>query len=1368
MKNIRLILLLQFVVFSVCAQDKPLLSSINSRIVNKEGVVQHVTFNANEELNFTDGTHVLKQFLETSDQITFVQLKSEVDNIGMKHETYQQYYNGIPVEFAIYKVHSKNQKLTSINGEFYPIENINTTPLISAFEAVSKAKQLINAEKFVEDLDVFYYENMDYNGPMPTLVILPKTERVSTTNRLAYKLDIYAEKPLYRADLYLDAQTGAIIFENSKIQHADETVMGMTLYNGQQTFKAELTGGTYRLRQTTSGNGIQTFEMNNAIGYANGQDITSVTNNFNSNQDAVQVHWGTEQTYNYYFQRHGRNSFDDNGTILKSYVNYGNMNFPNKAFWNGSVMTYNGFPTSTFNELVAIDIVGHEITHGVVQHSAGLIYSYQSGALNESFADIFGEMTENFAQQGVNDWLAGNAVHIDPNEAFRSMSNPKSKNHPDTYLGQHWHTSPSDRFGVHTNSGVQNKWFYLLSEGGTGTNDNNDSYTVTGIGKILAAEIAYRNLTVYLTPTSNFFDARVGAIQSAIDIHGLGAPEVIATTQAWDAVGVGVASTDTIPPTTPLNLVGSNFTQYNIDLTWDASTDNIGVMGYNVYNGTTLIGTTTSTNYSNGNLTMPINMTHDFTVSAFDAAGNISGLSNVETFWIDTIDPSNPTNLTSTNTTQTTADLSWDAATDNFTVTGYKVYLNSTYLVTVSNTSYNATNLSPGSMNNFRVRAIDDSGNESGFSNVETVTTLLPCSASGNFILTIFLDFMPQHTSWDIRDNTNTIVASGGGYSFADVYAIKTYNIPLTAGEHTLNVYDTAGDGINGGGYIFESDMVYYVFYGGAGPYSGIFTETTSFCVDSNFAYTYDNGWSPTDPNGVATASDDILIASGNAIINTNTTCNNMTVNPGGGLTINSAVNLTTLNKLTLKSSSTSYSSLILDGSVTGTINYERHVNINGSGTTGSNDLISAPLTGQQFDDFAIANPNILNNGSLYLFGPFDKVTGDYLIFAGTEIITLNPGIGYRAASSDNGTFTFTGTANNGVITNNITNSGPTEAEWNLVGNPYPSYLNVQAFLNHEVSTGVKNINLMNTGTAAIYGYDGNAVDDWVIYNLANTTASTVIAPGQGFFVSANPTNVTLYDLEFTPAMRSTGTSDDFILGRSANSSNSVLSKLKLSNATKTTHTSIYFIEGTTRGLDSGYDAETYDGASVEFSIFTNLVEDNQGQDIAIQSLPYNDFNDVVVPIGINAIAGDILTIKLDDNSSLATHINVYLEDTLNNSLTLLNESEYRFTPMTDLFGTGRFFLRYTSEILSINTTNKNNELNISVNENSKRIIIKGILTDSTKIALFDIHGRLILSRKLDQSKFTNTIDVSSMSSGVYMIKVSHNHDVITKKLIIN
>ena len=119
------------------------------------------------------------------------------------------------------------------------------------------------------------------------------------------------------------------------------------------------------------------------------------------------------------------------------------------------------------------------------------------------------------------------------------MSNPNSHGDPDTYMGTSWATGPGDSGGVHTNSGVQNFWYYLLTVGGSGTNDNSDTYSVTGQGWTKAGAIAFRNNTVYLTPSSQYADARFYSIEAAKDLYGACSPEVIATTNAWYAVGVG-------------------------------------------------------------------------------------------------------------------------------------------------------------------------------------------------------------------------------------------------------------------------------------------------------------------------------------------------------------------------------------------------------------------------------------------------------------------------------------------------------------------------------------------------------------------------------------------------------------------------------------------------------------------------------------------------------------------------------------------------------------------------------------------------------------------------------------------------------------
>jgi hypothetical protein len=186
-----------------------------------------------------------------------------------------------------------------------------------------------------------------------------------------------------------------------------------------------------------------------------------------------------------------------------------------------------------------LDVVGHEIAHGVTEHAANLVYQGEPGALNESFSDIFGAAVEFFAEGSKGDWLIGEDIY-DGQGAMRSMENPNRFRDPDTYLGRYWiDTDVRDDFGgVHTNSGVQNHWFYLLSEGGAGMNDDQFTYEVEGIGWEDATSIAYRNLTLYLVPESRYKDAARYSIQSAEDLFGTDSPQVESTRAAWEAVGI--------------------------------------------------------------------------------------------------------------------------------------------------------------------------------------------------------------------------------------------------------------------------------------------------------------------------------------------------------------------------------------------------------------------------------------------------------------------------------------------------------------------------------------------------------------------------------------------------------------------------------------------------------------------------------------------------------------------------------------------------------------------------------------------------------------------------------------------------------------
>ncbi len=307
---------------------------------------------------------------------------------------------------------------------------------------------------------------------------------------------------------------------------------------------AQFIEGNYRLREVGRGGGISTYNAFDIETFPASVDFVSDEMEFTQepNRVGVEAHWAQEVTYDYFLNHHERKSYDDENGRLIAYVNWNFDENNNNAYWNGFASVYGAGDNSINNPFSDLDVVGHEISHGVTEYSAALIYENEPGALNESFSDIFGIAIE-IENLGFNDesWQLGENV-INP--YIRSMKDPNSRSDPDTYKGSYWRrtttdpTSSNDYGGVHTNSGVQNYWFYLLSAGGSGINDNDDTYSVTGIGIEDAARIAYRNLTLYLQPTSEYHDAASYSAQAAIDLFGENSFQHLSVIDAWYAVGI--------------------------------------------------------------------------------------------------------------------------------------------------------------------------------------------------------------------------------------------------------------------------------------------------------------------------------------------------------------------------------------------------------------------------------------------------------------------------------------------------------------------------------------------------------------------------------------------------------------------------------------------------------------------------------------------------------------------------------------------------------------------------------------------------------------------------------------------------------------
>ncbi|MCB0275863.1 MAG: M4 family metallopeptidase, partial [Calditrichaeota bacterium] len=464
---------------------------------------------------------------------------------------YEQLYSGIPVEGAFYVLHQSGDQVFKANGFLVKNPGENPRPEIDSTTALQLAIAHIGARRYMwenpENEAMLRRESGSGASFYPAGHLIwsrIESTREGADYRLAYRFDIYAEEPLGRFYVDVDARNGTILKKIARLVESDFPGTGESLYQGTVSLTVDEAGGQFRLRESAR-DGLQTYDMGNGTDFGAAVDIVDADGFFSDSRAraAVDAHWGAEKTYDYFHNEFGRQSYDDRGSPILSYVHYSTRY--NNASWDGTRMRYGDGDGTRYGPLTSIDVVAHEITHGVTEHAANLVYQNEPGALSESFSDIFGTVIEFYAEGADSgNWLIGEDFDLAEGNGFRSMSDPKAQGDPDTYFGTNWvplSSNPgffNDYGGVHANSGVQNYWFYLLCEGGTGVNDNGTSYAVAGIGISKAARIAYRNLTVYLGPHSGYPDARNGSIDAAADLFGGTSPEVQAVRDAWDAVGV--------------------------------------------------------------------------------------------------------------------------------------------------------------------------------------------------------------------------------------------------------------------------------------------------------------------------------------------------------------------------------------------------------------------------------------------------------------------------------------------------------------------------------------------------------------------------------------------------------------------------------------------------------------------------------------------------------------------------------------------------------------------------------------------------------------------------------------------------------------
>ncbi|MFI0085978.1 M4 family metallopeptidase [Streptomyces bobili] len=473
-----------------------------------------------------------------------------VDKDGTQHVRYDRTFRQLPVMGGDFVVH------LAPDGSYRGADratraDISLPTIVPALTAPKAADTAANALRAAH-----LGEALKQLTAKPRLVV----DALHGTPRLAWQTNVAAldaqGNPVARAVL-TDARTGAQIDAWDTLETA--TGDGRSLYGGTVPLETTPSGAAYQLKDPTRGNTYTGDAANRTdlcifgicISRAPSTVFTDADNHWGTGATAdratvaVDAQYGTDVTWDYYKNVHGRNGIGNDGKGSYNRVHYGN-NY-NNAFWDDSCfcMTYGDGDGTQLGPLVSLDVAGHEMSHGVTSKTARLTYSGESGGLNEATSDIFGSLVEFHAgnSSDTGDYLIGEKIVRSGfgRDALRYMDKPSK----DGNSADYWSSSVGG-LDVHYSSGVANHFAFLLAEGsGPRTVDGvaydsptSDGSTLTGIGREKLGKIWYRALTVYMTSSTNYAGARTATLNAARDLYGAGSAEQNAVAAAWSAVNV--------------------------------------------------------------------------------------------------------------------------------------------------------------------------------------------------------------------------------------------------------------------------------------------------------------------------------------------------------------------------------------------------------------------------------------------------------------------------------------------------------------------------------------------------------------------------------------------------------------------------------------------------------------------------------------------------------------------------------------------------------------------------------------------------------------------------------------------------------------
>ena len=481
------------------------------------------------------------------------------------------------------------------------------------------------------------------------------------------------------------------------------------------------------------------------------------------------------------------------------------------------------------------------------------------------------------------------------------------------------------------------------------------------------------------------------------------------------------------------------------------------------------------------------------------------------------------------------------------------------------------------------------------------------------------------------------------------------------------------------------------------------------------------------------------------------TSTDNVAVLSGAEVTLNTDTTIVDV-KVKAPIKINSGKSLIVTGEVSGDddkVYYKRNLTAIAGDAEGWH-LVASPVSGETYNNaYADAESLATSTTNTSLRGLGFYTTGatppwSYLIDDDTNSGTFNSGLGYAMKRASSGQVKFIGNLNTddaGVTL--TTGASQLSVGFNLLGNPYTSFINSQTFLSD-------NSNL----SQQIWVWDQTGGGN---YSVKIPIDDFQIAPGQGFFVKFNSGT----SINFAESNQSVQGTDTFL-----NPDLRTEIKLSMTDGVKNRYTKLYFSNSATTGYDFGWEGEVFGGVENSINIYTHLVDDNQGRKYQIQSLPLSNLDSSIIPLGVQAEAGKTLTFSVK-NTNLSSDVGVYLEDKQNNSFTLL-DNELTFSTLLEngLDGVGRFYLHTSRETLSINNPNQDNHIGIyKISPEQLRIV--GIQSGTASVVLYNTLGKQVLETSF-QGQGANNIALPALASGVYVIQLTTESRIINRKIILN